>query len=139
MNSLEIVNDIAKHLKDYLDDLKMTKEDFKLRKFSGVEHIFERLEEKISEVQTSMDNAQQIKQDLKIYNNVMKLIKDLFELVYINNEFDEYCEVEDYYIHEFGTNSRYFISESLFEILNNLNTISEKLEVKKNEKNKKSN
>ena len=72
MKSLEIVNDIAKHLKDYLDDLKMTKEDFKLRKFIGVEHIFERLEEKISEVQTSMDNAQQIKQDLE----VLEIIKN---------------------------------------------------------------
>ena len=107
MKSLEIANDIAKHLKDYLDDLKMTKEDFKLRKFIGVEHIFERLEEKISEVQTSMDNAQQIKQDLEVLEIIKKKRVDidaLIRIIRINNEksnekilYDYNCIVDKIY------------------------------------------
>lgn len=102
MNSLEILDDIEKHLKDYLDDLKMTKQDFKLRKFSGVEHIFERLEEKISEVQTSMNNAQKIKQELEILELIKKILFNKYEI----STFDGYesgmenpiyyIELEDY-------------------------------------------
>lgn len=68
----------------------------------------------------SRNEAKQIKQDLEKYSNTLELIKELFKLLYVGYEFDDYCQNDYYFIREYGPSSSYSISEDLYENLNKL-------------------
>ena len=61
-----------------------------------------------------------IKQDLEKYSNVMYLLKDLFKLLYVGYDFDEYCQNDYYFIREYGPSSSYLITEDLYLVLKQL-------------------
>ena len=79
------------------------------------------MKNEIKEEKLEVEVVEGIKmKNLEKYDAIISSLKDLFSKIMIDSIFDEYCECEYFYIHEFGTSFNCGISEDLYNVLKDL-------------------